>query len=196
MGRNQLRRWYREQRIADTDGVVVIPMRGLAASFNLADPQVRAGWAALFRELSVAWSLRAARPSPHASGGRLRAHELFNFKERGFSTCAVSRRCQPKTAGHLGARGVAQLQVAPDDTTTGVRPSDPRTKARRHARRWFRGGAPSPAGEKSSPTLRGAHSGPRAAASQLLLAAPPRPHVAWHSRGGDGPLTVGRSITR
>src|SRR5258708_5981534 len=28
MGRNQLRRWYRDQQIKDTDRVVVIPMRG------------------------------------------------------------------------------------------------------------------------------------------------------------------------
>lgn len=53
MGRNQLRRWYRDQQIKGTDRVVVIPMRGQAASFDLADVQVRALWAEHLRALGV-----------------------------------------------------------------------------------------------------------------------------------------------
>lgn len=55
MGRNQLKRWYREEQITDTGRVVVIPMRGQAASFNLADLQVRAAWVARLRALGVTY---------------------------------------------------------------------------------------------------------------------------------------------
>jgi len=55
MGRHQLKRWYREQQIVDADGVIVMPMRGRAASFNVLDPQVRAEWVERFRELSVTY---------------------------------------------------------------------------------------------------------------------------------------------
>jgi hypothetical protein len=55
MGRNQLRRWYRDQQIKDTERVVVIPMRGQAASFNLADPGVRAAWVTRLRALGVTY---------------------------------------------------------------------------------------------------------------------------------------------
>lgn len=55
MGMHQLKRWYRDQQIEDTDRVVVIPMRGLASCFNLTDPGVRAAWAARLRELGVTY---------------------------------------------------------------------------------------------------------------------------------------------
>lgn len=53
MGRGQLKRWYQAQQIENSDSVIVLSMRGRAASFNLLDPEVRAGWVALFRKLSV-----------------------------------------------------------------------------------------------------------------------------------------------
>ena len=55
MGTNQLKRWYHDQQIRDTDRVIVIPMRGRAASFNLADLEVRAAWVAILRELGVVY---------------------------------------------------------------------------------------------------------------------------------------------
>lgn len=55
MGMQQLRRWYRDQQIKDTDRVIVIPMRGQAASFNLTDAGVRAAWVALLRGLGVTY---------------------------------------------------------------------------------------------------------------------------------------------
>jgi hypothetical protein len=53
MSRSQLQRWYRDQQIVRDDRVVVFPMRGRAASFNLADADVRTAWAARFRALGV-----------------------------------------------------------------------------------------------------------------------------------------------
>jgi len=55
MGRNQLRRWYRDQQIKNDDGVVVLPMRGLASSFNIIDPRVRAEWVERLRALGVVY---------------------------------------------------------------------------------------------------------------------------------------------
>ena len=55
MGKNQLKRWYREHRIQETDRVVIWPMRGQAASFNLADLRVRAQWVERLRALGVTY---------------------------------------------------------------------------------------------------------------------------------------------
>ena len=55
MSKEQLKRWYREQRIANDDRVIVFSMRGRAASFNLLDPQVRAEWAVRLRARGVTY---------------------------------------------------------------------------------------------------------------------------------------------
>lgn len=49
MGTDQLKHWYRDQQIAHTDRILVVPMRGLASSFNILDQQVRAEWAVRLR---------------------------------------------------------------------------------------------------------------------------------------------------
>lgn len=53
MDRRQIRRWLRDQGIRNTDRVHVIPLRGALSSFNILDPEVRASWAAVLRELDA-----------------------------------------------------------------------------------------------------------------------------------------------
>ena len=53
MGERQLDGWLGEQSIKNDDRVIVIPMRGRAASFDILDPAIRSEWAARLRELSV-----------------------------------------------------------------------------------------------------------------------------------------------
>lgn len=55
MGRNQLRRWYRDQAIRRDDRVVIVPMRGQAAAFNILDTQMRARWARTLAGYNVAY---------------------------------------------------------------------------------------------------------------------------------------------
>jgi AAA domain len=51
MGARQLDDWYRDLGIANTDRVCIASMRGHAASFDILDPDVRAGWAERLRAL-------------------------------------------------------------------------------------------------------------------------------------------------
>ena len=55
MGKNQLRRWYRDQSIQRDDRVVIVPMRGQAAAFNILDSQMRARWASTLAGYNVAY---------------------------------------------------------------------------------------------------------------------------------------------
>jgi AAA domain len=48
--RDMLRRWLREQGIVNTDRVVVVPMRGKVAAFDLTLPAVRAMWVQRLRD--------------------------------------------------------------------------------------------------------------------------------------------------
>jgi hypothetical protein len=48
-----LRRWLRDQRIANTGRVVVLPLRGHLAAFDLLDPETRGGWAGRLRDLGA-----------------------------------------------------------------------------------------------------------------------------------------------
>jgi DNA polymerase-1 len=55
MSGRQLDAWLRDQRIVNDDRVVIIPMRGAAGAFDLADPAVRARWVRLLRSRGVAY---------------------------------------------------------------------------------------------------------------------------------------------
>ena len=69
MGTRQLKRWYRDQRIQDTDRVIVIPMRGKAAGFDLANAEVRAFWITRLRDLGATYLiLDCLRPILDALG--------------------------------------------------------------------------------------------------------------------------------
>lgn len=47
MGERQIDAWLRDQGIFNTDRIVVVPMRGRAAAFNILDEDTRARWAQL-----------------------------------------------------------------------------------------------------------------------------------------------------
>lgn len=53
MGDNQIDSWLRDQRIRATDRVLVVGLRGRAASFNILDPTVRAAWVRRLRDHHV-----------------------------------------------------------------------------------------------------------------------------------------------
>jgi hypothetical protein len=53
MGKNQLRRWLCDQQIKHAARVLVLPMRGKAASFDLRDPDVKTHWVNFLRENHV-----------------------------------------------------------------------------------------------------------------------------------------------
>lgn len=48
---NQLRRWMRDHNIGNQNRVVVVPMRGKAATFDLTQPDIRAKWVAMLRSM-------------------------------------------------------------------------------------------------------------------------------------------------
>jgi hypothetical protein len=49
MSEHQLDDWLRDQRIANDDRLIVLPMRGKGGSFDILEPDVRAKWAARIR---------------------------------------------------------------------------------------------------------------------------------------------------
>jgi hypothetical protein len=53
MSATQLDDWLQAQRIRRDDKVVVIPMRGSAAAFNILDPDIRARWGKRFKVLGA-----------------------------------------------------------------------------------------------------------------------------------------------
>lgn len=69
MAASQLRRWLRDQRILADERVTVAPLRGMAASFNILDADVRGRWAGWFRERQVGYVvLDCLRPVLDALG--------------------------------------------------------------------------------------------------------------------------------
>lgn len=66
---DQLRRWLRDHDIRNQPRVVVVPMRGKAASFDLTTPEIRAKWAAKMRAMrAVVVLLDCLRPILDALG--------------------------------------------------------------------------------------------------------------------------------
>lgn len=55
MGKNQLRRWYRDQSIQHDDRVFIVPLRGQAATFNILDKAMRARWARTLADCNVSY---------------------------------------------------------------------------------------------------------------------------------------------
>lgn len=52
MSENQLREWAAKQQIANTDRVVIKPLRGTARSFNILDSKCRSDWATALRTVN------------------------------------------------------------------------------------------------------------------------------------------------
>ena len=78
MSRHQMKAWLRDQGIRHTDRVIVAPLRGQAAAFNIIDPDTRRRWADSLRERDtenlildcLRPVLDALGPDGHAAEGR------------------------------------------------------------------------------------------------------------------------------
>ena len=85
MGAGQLTDWLGAQRITADDRVVVVPLRGRAASFDIADPGIRAEWVARLRQhRSTYLVLDCLRPILDALG--LDEHREVTLRHRELQT--------------------------------------------------------------------------------------------------------------
>jgi hypothetical protein len=117
MNRGQLRRWFQEQRIQHDERVLIEPLRGNAAAFDILQPEGRARWATRLRERNVdVLVLDCLRPvldahglDEHRDAGRfLVAFDLL-LREAGIGEAIVVH--------HMGARGT--VPTAGTRTRTG-----------------------------------------------------------------------------
>lgn len=119
MSGTQLDAWLRAQRIRHDDRVLVIPMRGLTASFNILDPDVRATWVARLRQHQVAYLvvdclrpvLDALGLDEHRDAGRFLVALDALLIDAGIKECLVVHHM-----GHIAerSRGDSRLRDWPD----------------------------------------------------------------------------------
>jgi hypothetical protein len=119
MGEQKLDDWYRDAGIEHDDQVVLMPMRGRAASFAIEDPDVRREWATRFRALGTTdLILDCLRPvldalglDEHRDAGRFLAAFDALLNEAGISNAVVVHHM-----GHAGerSRGDSRLRDWPD----------------------------------------------------------------------------------
>ena len=129
MGDSQLDEWLREQGIQHDDRVVVIPMRGRGASFDILDAATRSQWATRLRDLSADYLiLDCFRPlmdalglDEHRDAGRL----LVAFD----ALLAEAKIAEAMVVHHMGhtnerSRGDSRLRDWPDVEWRLVREDD------------------------------------------------------------------------
>lgn len=125
---NMLRNWLADQRIANTDNVVVYPLRGRVASFDLVDATARGEWAAELRALNAdVLILDCLRPVLDALGldentdaGRFLVAFDALLAEAGITEAGIVHHM-----GHSGerGRGSSRLRDWPDTEWKIVRQS-------------------------------------------------------------------------
>jgi len=119
MSRHQMKAWLRDQGIRHTDRVIVVPLRGLAASFNILDPDIRRRWADWLRARDTeSLILDCLRPildalglDEHHDAGRFLVAFDALLAEAGIDDAQVIHHM-----GHTGerARGDSRLRDWPD----------------------------------------------------------------------------------
>jgi hypothetical protein len=119
MSASQLDEWLRTQRIHADERVVIIPLRGCVAAFDLVNVEVRASWATRLRALHVEYLiLDCLRPvldalglDEHGEAGRF----LVAFDAL-LSEAGISEACIVHHMGHTSerARGDSRLRDWPD----------------------------------------------------------------------------------
>lgn len=119
LGRGMLRGWLRDQSIRDADRVIVYPLRGRLASFDLTDPAIRRDWAVELRHLGAAvLILDCLRPVLDAIGldenteaGRFLVAFDAMLNDAGIADALVTHHM-----GHTGerSRGSSRLRDWPD----------------------------------------------------------------------------------
>lgn len=130
LSRNTARLWLRDQRIRNTSAVAdVVMLRGNVAAFNLLDDEVRAYWAARFRDLGITYLvLDCLRPvldalglDEHRDAGRFLVAFDALLAEAGITDALVVHHM-----GHNGerARGDSRLLDWPDAIWRVVRDRD------------------------------------------------------------------------
>jgi hypothetical protein len=136
---NQLRRWMRDHSIGNQNRVVVVPLRGKAASFDLTLPDIRAKWVAKLRAVRAAVVLLdCLRPILDALGlsedkdaGKFLVQFDVLLNEAGVEDAMVIHHM-----GHSGerSRGDSRILDWPDAVWSLVKenPDDP------HSPRYFK----------------------------------------------------------
>lgn len=129
MSATQLSAWLRDQGIVNDDRVVLVSMRGRAASFDIIDPDIRAEWAGRLRACGCAYAvLDCLRPvldalglDEHKDAGRFLVAYDALLAEAGISESLVVHHM-----GHNGerSRGDSRLRDWPDVEWRMVRQDD------------------------------------------------------------------------
>jgi hypothetical protein len=129
MGEHQLDSWYAAQKIRNDDLVVVIPLRGSAATFDILDAGVRAQWAEMLRSRACRYLIvDCLRPildalglDEHREAGRFLTTFDALLAETGISESAVIHHM-----GHTAerSRGDSRIRDWPDVEWRLVREDD------------------------------------------------------------------------
>jgi hypothetical protein len=115
----QLRQWFRDQRIANANKAVLIPLRGRAASLDLLNPTCRANWKTWLSERCVEYLIvDCLRPVLDALGldeSREAGRWLVGFDAL-LREAGISEACIVHHMGHSGerSRGDSRLRDWPD----------------------------------------------------------------------------------
>jgi hypothetical protein len=137
-----LRSWLRDQGIAHTDSIAVIPLRGRLSTFDLLDPETRTRWADVLRALDasivifdcLAPILDALGLSEDKEAGRLLVAFDELIREADAEEAAVIHHM-----GHSGerSRGASRLRDWPDVEWRLVREKDEMGETDPAAPRYF-----------------------------------------------------------
>lgn len=135
MSPNQLDAWYEDLGIVNQDRVIILPMRGKGAAFDIRDPRCRAEWAELVRSRGVAYVILDCLRPVMDSLGLDENHEAGVFLvafDQLLTEAGIEEGCIVQHMGHAGerARGDSRLRDWPDVTWTLVREGEDPTSPR------------------------------------------------------------------
>ena len=137
-----LRRWLRDQHIVHVERVVVVSLRGRLSSFDLLDPDNRAGWAVKLRSVGAAVvvldCLRAVLDAHGLSEDKDAGRFLVAFDEL-LREAGVGEALVVHHAGHGAerSRGDSRIRDWPDVEWTLVREKDEEGHEMADGRRFF-----------------------------------------------------------
>lgn len=129
MSERQLIAWLRDQGIVGTDRLLVLSLRGKAASFNLTEDAIRDGWAGLLRRYGVSFVVwDCVRPVIDALGldENRDAGKLLSAFDALLTQAGIPEALVVQHMGHTGerARGDSRFRDWPDCEWRLVRQDD------------------------------------------------------------------------